>query len=139
MIAGRRSDWIEIYDSEWEFVMSSFGPDHVVPVTKTIDVAGYTSLTSTKETTTPWAGVGATDKHFYLLYAGRRRIDTPEGAPSSWYYSGKDVFVMNLEGRVTQHYQLDRDVVEIKVTSTGDVLYAIDDNIPDIIRYELPQ
>lgn len=139
MIAGRRSDWIEIYDSEWEFVMSSFGPDHVVPVTKTINVAGYTSLTSTKETTTPWAGVGATDKHFYLLYAGRRRIDTPKDAPDSWYYSGKDVFVMNLEGRVTQHYKLDRDVVEIKVTSTGDVLYAIDDNIPDIIRYELPQ
>jgi hypothetical protein len=134
-----RSDWIEIYNQTGDLIASCFGPDQTPPEWTQIDIAGSTNPSNNSQTIVAFTGVAATEDHFYLLYSGRKEADTPKDSSDYWHYWGKDVFVMDLTGQPIHHYQLDRDIDEIEIRSDENVLYALDANTPDIIRYELPQ
>ncbi|MEM6804756.1 MAG: BF3164 family lipoprotein, partial [Bacteroidota bacterium] len=93
-----------------------------------------------KHTTEATTQVSASNSSIYLLFSGRSRAMAPKDEKSAgmWRSLSDQVFVLDWSGKPKAKYTLDREVLNIVISSDEKYLYAIDYNKPDIVRYKLP-
>lgn len=140
VFAGRYFDGIRILSLDDNQENQFYGPERVDPIWELLDIEGNQNFAINKNTTEANTQVSASNSSIYLLYSGRSRAMAPKDEKSAgmWKSFSDQVYVLDWSGYPKTKYTLDREVLNIVISSDEKYLYAIDYNKPDIVKYELP-
>ncbi|MEM6806595.1 MAG: BF3164 family lipoprotein [Bacteroidota bacterium] len=139
VFAGRYFDEIRILSLDQNQEFQFYGPGKVDPIWELLDIEGNQNFAINKHTTEATTQVSASNSSIYLLFSGRSKAMAPKDEKSAgmWKSFSDQVFVLDWSGKPKAKYTLDREVLNVVISSDEKYLYAIDYNKPDIVKYEL--
>ncbi|SHM59068.1 TolB-like 6-blade propeller-like [Cyclobacterium lianum] len=133
VLGGRFRDFIEILDLSSGEIISTRGPEHVIPAFVVDYSAGYPMAQFTdRSLSSYYMDIIAGDEYIYALYFGK--------SADLYYKNGelsKEIFVFDYDGKLVKTYTLDYSLVSLAVDEENRRFFGISsDEDPNVVVFD---